>query len=71
MILVHPPLAIAGHLFAFLFTLSLFVIKRAENKTVRFFGFAAWLFTLLGLVSGMIWAQVAWEATGHGTRKKL
>jgi len=60
MIMVHPPLAIAGYVFIFLFSISLFVTKRYEKKAVRFFGLAAWILTLLGLVTGMIWAQTAW-----------
>ena len=59
MILIHPPLAIIGYVFVFLFAISLLILKRPEKKTVRFFGLAAWLFALLGLVTGMIWAQVA------------
>lgn len=60
MVLIHPPLAIAGYIFTYLFTLSLFILKRSERKTIRFFGLSAWLFTLLGLVTGMVWAQMAW-----------
>ncbi len=60
MILIHPPLAIIGYVFVFLFAISLLVLKRPEKKTVKFFGLAAWLFSLLGLITGMIWAQVAW-----------
>jgi ABC-type transport system involved in cytochrome c biogenesis permease subunit len=57
---VHPPLAIAGYAFIFAFTALLFLTRRREAKTTKFFGVAAWVFTLLGLVTGMVWAQVAW-----------
>jgi ABC-type transport system involved in cytochrome c biogenesis permease subunit len=57
---VHPPLAIAGYVFIFLFTATLFLAHNREKKATRFFGFAAWMFTLLGLVTGMVWAQIAW-----------
>jgi ABC-type transport system involved in cytochrome c biogenesis permease subunit len=57
---VHPPLAIAGHVFVFLFAMSLFLSRGKEKRAVRFVGLTTWLLTLLGLVTGMIWAQVAW-----------
>jgi ABC-type transport system involved in cytochrome c biogenesis permease subunit len=60
MLFVHPPLAIAGYVFIFLFTASLFLTRNREKKATRFFGLAAWIFTLLGLVTGMVWAQIAW-----------
>ena len=60
MLFVHPPLAIAGYVFIFLFTASLFLTRNREKKATQFFGFAAWIFTLLGLVTGMVWAQIAW-----------
>ena len=60
MLFVHPPLAIAGYVFIFLFTASLFLTRNREKKVTRFFGFAAWIFTLLGLMTGMVWAQIAW-----------
>jgi ABC-type transport system involved in cytochrome c biogenesis permease subunit len=60
MLCLHPPLAIAGYVFIFLFTASLFLARNRERKTNRLFGLAAWIFTLLGLVTGMIWAEIAW-----------
>ena len=60
MLFVHPPLAIAGYIFVFLFTVCLFIARNQEKKATPFFGFAAWIFTLLGLVTGMVWAQIAW-----------
>jgi len=60
MILVHPPLAIAGYVLTFLFTIALFFYPNKTKRGIIFLGITAWLLTLLGLVSGMIWAQVAW-----------
>jgi ABC-type transport system involved in cytochrome c biogenesis permease subunit len=60
MLYVHPPLAIAGYVFIFLFTAALFLSRNREKKATRLFGLAAWIFTLLGLVTGMVWAQIAW-----------
>jgi ABC-type transport system involved in cytochrome c biogenesis permease subunit len=60
MMFVHPPLAIAGHVFVFLFALALFLSRGKEKSAMRFLGLAAWLLTFLGLVTGMVWAQVAW-----------
>jgi ABC-type transport system involved in cytochrome c biogenesis permease subunit len=60
MMFIHPPLAIAGHVFVFLFALALFLTRSKERRATRFFGLASWLLTLLGLVTGMIWAQSAW-----------
>lgn len=57
---VHPPLAIAGYVF--IFALAALAIKEvsAKNRTAEAIGAAAWVLTLLGLVSGMIWAQSTW-----------
>jgi ABC-type transport system involved in cytochrome c biogenesis permease subunit len=60
MLFIHPPLAIAGYVFIFLFALSLFFFRRIEKKRIRLLGIAAWLLTFLGLVTGMLWAQMAW-----------
>ena len=60
MLYIHPPLAIAGYAFIFLFTAALFLARNREKKATRLFGLAAWIFTLLGLVTGMVWAQIAW-----------
>ena len=59
MLYIHPPIAIAGYVLIFVYTLLLF---RDPGKRFRleFFGAAAWLFTLLGLATGMLWAQMAW-----------
>lgn len=60
MILIHPPLAVVGYAFTVAFAVSLFVAKQSDQKLVRYTGLGAWLFALLGLVTGMIWAQIAW-----------
>jgi len=60
MMFIHPPLAIAGHVSVFLFALALFLSRGKEKRVTRFVGLAAWLLTFLGLVTGMVWAQVAW-----------
>ncbi len=60
MLYIHPPLSIIGYAFIFLFAFSLLRAKNFDKKTVKFFGVAAWVFTFLGLISGMFWAQVAW-----------
>ena len=60
MLYVHPPLSITGFVFIFLFALSLIRSRNFNLRSVKFFGVVAWLFTFLGLVTGMIWAQVAW-----------
>jgi ABC-type transport system involved in cytochrome c biogenesis permease subunit len=60
MLYVHPPLSIIGYAFIFLFAFSLLRIKNFDKKAVKLFGVAAWIFTFLGLVTGMLWAQIAW-----------
>jgi ABC-type transport system involved in cytochrome c biogenesis permease subunit len=60
MLFIHPPLAVTGYAFIFVFTALLFLRRRREERATRLFGLAAWVFTLLGLVTGMVWAQVSW-----------
>jgi ABC-type transport system involved in cytochrome c biogenesis permease subunit len=40
--------------------LAVFRKRNTEIGIARFFGVTSWTFTLLGLVTGMFWAQVAW-----------
>ena len=61
MVLIHPPLAIAGHLLIIIFTLSQFLHKSKKKKLSELNGTFAWIFTFIGLISGMIWAQLAWN----------
>lgn len=74
MILIHPPLAILGYLFTFLAmkkAVQLFprkgnefgeAIKEKEvrEKDLKISLTISWWVTFLGLVTGMIWAQIAW-----------
>ena len=59
MLFVHPPLAVAAYVFIFLFAVLLFR-QKARSRALSLCGFSAWLLTLLGLVTGMLWAQIAW-----------
>ncbi|MDG6221153.1 MAG: cytochrome c biogenesis protein CcsA [Candidatus Thermoplasmatota archaeon] len=61
-IYVHPPLAIAGYAFI---ALTLFSTASGSRhgflgRNVQKFAFLSWLFTFLGLVTGMMWASIAW-----------
>jgi hypothetical protein len=60
MLYIHPPLSIAGYVFILLFTAT--VIKKGVSKVkvARFLGLVAWVLTALGLLTGMLWAQLAW-----------
>jgi ABC-type transport system involved in cytochrome c biogenesis permease subunit len=60
MLYVHPALAIIGYVFIFLFAVAFSFASFRQKRLTGFFGLAAWLFTFLGLVSGMFWAQTAW-----------
>ena len=60
MLYIHPPLAIIGYVFIFLFAFLLFISKNKQGKITKYSGIAAWVFTFVGLVTGMIWAQLAW-----------
>ena len=66
LIIIHPPLAILGYLFTFLaaWNMGKLLFRRKDRKRDnRDFGLSlavAWWLTFLGLVTGMIWAQVAW-----------
>lgn len=60
MLFVHPPLAVAGYVLIFLFTIFMFGRKRVQKRNTNFLGATAWVLTFLGLVTGMIWAEIAW-----------
>ncbi len=60
MLYIHPSLAIVGYVFVFLFTAAFLFKRFRDKKLTGFFGLASWLFTFLGLASGMLWAQTAW-----------
>lgn len=59
MLYIHPPLSIIGYVFIFLFTFFLFQRKKKKQR-IKIIGAAAWSFTFAGLITGMIWAQLAW-----------
>lgn len=58
MLYIHPPLAIIGHILVFASLYPSF--GRNPGRIARAVPFLAWLFVLAGLVSGMVWAQLAW-----------
>ncbi|XHH08477.1 MAG: cytochrome c biogenesis protein CcsA [Candidatus Bathyarchaeia archaeon] len=60
MLYIHPTLAIVGYVFVFLFAAAILIKGFKKKKLTGVFGLAAWLFTFLGLASGMLWAQTAW-----------
>ena len=60
MLCIHPPLAISGYILAIVFTTALFSGPREGDKRAIFLGLSAWLLTLLGLLTGMLWAHSAW-----------
>jgi ABC-type transport system involved in cytochrome c biogenesis permease subunit len=60
MLYIHPPLSIIGYVFIFIFAILLFRSVNKNKTLARNTGIAAWVFTFLGLVTGMIWAQIAW-----------
>lgn len=61
MLYVHPPLSIIGYVFIFLFT-ALIIVRADyfEKKIARYSIILAWIFTFMGLITGMLWAQMAW-----------
>ena len=56
---IHPPLAIAGYVFVFLFAILVFKNNYFEKRITKMVGMLVWLFTFLGLLTGMLWAQLA------------
>jgi ABC-type transport system involved in cytochrome c biogenesis permease subunit len=60
MLYIHPPLSIVGYVFIFLFAVFLFLPQNKRAKMTKYSGIFAWVFTFAGLVTGMIWAQLAW-----------
>ena len=60
MLYIHPPLAIVGYIFIFLFAILIIKKGNFSKKITRTSGLAAWLLTFIGLLTGMFWAQVAW-----------
>jgi ABC-type transport system involved in cytochrome c biogenesis permease subunit len=62
LLFVHPPIAVAGYLFTFSFLYSLYMFRKDEKfkGVASKVGTTAFILTFLGLVTGMIWAQIAW-----------
>jgi cytochrome c biogenesis factor len=69
MILVHPPLAILGYIFTVLALKKAVQLHSRERRgkgspvLTKDLGLSlaiSWWLTFLGLVTGMIWAQIAW-----------
>ncbi len=55
----HPPVAIAAYLFIIINAVMTFGSERNERWLVLSIRIG-WVLTLIGLISGMIWAQIAW-----------
>ncbi len=60
MLYIHPPLAITGFVLIFLFTILIFKKKNIEKRKTKLTGLTLWVVNFLGLLTGMIWAQLAW-----------
>jgi hypothetical protein len=56
---IHPPLAITGYVFVFLFAILVFKNNYFERRITKMAGMCVWLFAFLGLLTGMLWAQLA------------
>lgn len=59
MLYVHPSLAILGYFFIFVFAVLVFRPQR-KDRMLSLCGLMGWLLTFLGLLTGMLWAQMAW-----------
>lgn len=62
LLFIHPPLAVLGFFLALLllFSVVMYQRDRAYRRPVRYIAYGSWFFSLLGLITGMIWAQTAW-----------
>lgn len=64
MLYIHPTLAVFGYFFIII-SLT-FVLRGLKNSSdsvwPKRFLYLAWAFNFLGLITGMIWAQIAWGA---------
>jgi ABC-type transport system involved in cytochrome c biogenesis permease subunit len=58
LIYIHPPLAIIGYILSFVFAILVLKKKYVEGTT-KITGITLWIFTFLGLLTGMLWAQLA------------
>jgi ABC-type transport system involved in cytochrome c biogenesis permease subunit len=59
MLFIHPPLAIIGYILIFAFAILILKKKYVEARATKITGRALWIFTFLGLLTGMLWAQLA------------
>ena len=57
---IHSPLSIASYVFIFLFAMLNVKSKIQTEKLNKVIGISAWILTFLGLITGMIWAQISW-----------
>ena len=61
---IHPPIAIIGYAFIVSSLILITIQSRLDvsDELVRKNLYLAWLFNFTGLLTGMIWAQFAWDA---------
>ncbi len=66
-VLIHPPLSVLGYLITLIAVKSAVQLLRkgakdraVKERDLRLSLTIAWWVTMLGLVTGMIWAQAAW-----------
>jgi hypothetical protein len=59
MLYIHPPIAIISYIFTFIFTALTFKTN-FKPKATKLFGLATWILIFAGLLTGMLWAQIAW-----------
>ena len=62
MLYVHPPLAIIGY--ALITAVTVFLVlevsREKETRGTKRLLYTAWIFNLLGIITGSIWAYSAW-----------
>ena len=56
--LIHPSLALASYVFVIINSIYTFTKGKKENQKITIQ--IAWLFCLGGLITGMVWAELAW-----------
>lgn len=55
---IHPPLAIICYFVVFIN--AVYTFTKAKKRLLEVTGTISWLLCLGGLVTGMIWAEIAW-----------
>lgn len=58
MLYIHPPLAIVGYLLIFIFSATFLKMGINSNNRTKVLGLITWTLIALGLLTGMIWAQI-------------